>query len=991
MKKDYLFKFLFVKLLIFSIYISFPVRILAQNDSPDSVFILDVNHEWVDSIIKTLSLDEQIAQLIFVDAYSNRSISHESHIIDLIRKYKIGGLVFFQGDPETQASLTNFYQSQSQVPLMIAIDADWGLGMRLEKTIKFPFPMALGAISDNKLIYETGKEIGRELKRLGVHLSLAPVLDINNNPENPVINYRSFGMDKFRVAEKGIMFMKGIQSNHVIACAKHFPGHGDTNIDSHFALPVLLHDQARLDSLELYPFKKVIEEGIGAIMVAHLSIPAIEPAKNIAASLSVPVVSGLLKNNMGFQGLVITDALNMKGVSDYFPPGVVDAKALVAGNDILAFSEDVPMAIEEIKKAIIQGQISREEIEYRCRKVLASKLWTGAYKQKDIKIESLIRDLNTQDARVLKRKLVKESITLLRNKNEIVPVQKLQEHKIASLAIGSRKSIYFQNVLGRYTKIDHFSWNPENENISLILKKLKEYDLVIAGITSLDQRPYKNFGVSPKLETGIQELIASVETIISVFGNPFALNKLPGIENAEGLIMAYQDNALVHEMAAQLIFGAFGANGTLAVSVNSYFKLGEGLQTNAISRLGFALPEEAGLDSKKLHEKIDSIALAGIKAGAYPGCQVLIAKNGSVVFHETYGYHTYENRNKVCKNDIYDFASVTKITGPLPALMRLVDEGKINLDENLSFYWPGLRHSNKADLKIREILAHQSGMKAWIPYWRNTVKKNGKFKTRSFKTDSSAKYNEPVITDMYLHKNYRKKIYSAIKKSPVSEEKKLLYSGLGSYLYPSIIENLTGQDYETFLKSEIYQPLGAYSLTYNAHLHFPLEQIVPTENDTFFRMKQIHGYVHDEGAAMMGGVSGNAGLFGNAMDLAKLMQMYLNMGYYGGKQYISQNTLKEFSSYQYPDNENRRGLGFDKPLIGNQELPESEAYPARSASPSSFGHSGYTGTFTWVDPEENILYIFFSNRVYPTRENSKLYDLNIRTSIQQVIYSSKIQ
>ncbi len=991
MKKDYLFKFLFVKLLIFSIYISFPVRILAQNDSPDSVFILDVNHEWVDSIIKTLSLDEQIAQLIFVDAYSNRSISHESHVIDLIRKYKIGGLVFFQGDPETQASLTNFYQSQSQVPLMIAIDADWGLGMRLKKTIKFPFPMALGAISDNKLIYETGKEIGRELKRLGVHLSLAPVLDINNNPENPVINYRSFGMDKFRVAEKGIMFMKGIQSNHVIACAKHFPGHGDTNIDSHFALPVLLHDQARLDSLELYPFKKVIENGIGAIMVAHLSIPAIEPAKNIAASLSVPVVSGLLKDNMGFQGLVITDALNMKGVSDYFPPGVVDAKALVAGNDILAFSEDVPMAIEEIKKAIIQGQISREEIEYRCRKVLAAKLWTGAYKQKDIKIESLIRDLNTQDALVLKRKLVKESITLLRNKNEIVPVQKLQEHKIASLAIGSRKSIYFQNVLGRYTKIDHFSWNPENENISLILKKLKEYDLVIAGITSLDQRPYKNFGVSTKLETGIQELIASVETIISVFGNPFALNKLPGIENAEGLIMAYQDNALVHEMAAQLIFGAFGANGTLAVSVNSYFKLGEGLQTNAISRLGFALPEEAGLDSKKLHEKIDSIALAGIKAGAYPGCQVLIAKNGSVVFHETYGYHTYENRNKVCKNDIYDFASVTKITGPLPALMRLVDEGKINLDENLSFYWPGLRHSNKADLKIREILAHQSGMKAWIPYWRNTVKKNGKFKTGSFKTDSSAKYNEPVITDMYLHKNYRKKIYRAIKKSPVSEEKKLLYSGLGSYLYPSIIENLTGQDYETFLKSEIYRPLGAYSLTYNAHLHFPLEQIVPTENDTFFRMKQIHGYVHDEGAAMMGGVSGNAGLFGNALDLAKLMQMYLNMGYYGGKQYISQNTLKEFSSYQYPDNENRRGLGFDKPLIGNQELPESEAYPARSASPSSFGHSGYTGTFTWVDPEENILYIFFSNRVYPTRENSKLYDLNIRTSIQQAIYSSKIQ
>ena len=924
-KQNSVIKSLYICLLSLSIFVFSSVQIHAQYDSGDSVFILDVKHEWVDSMFQNLSLEEQIAQLIFVDAYSNCDISHETQIIDLIRKYKIGGLVFSQGDPEIQASLTNFYQSQSQVPLMIAIDADWGPGMRLKKTIKFPFPLALGAISRNELIYETGEEIGRELKSLGVHLCLAPVLDINNKPDNPVINYRSFGMDMSRVAEKVIMFMQGIQSKQVIACARHFPGLGDTNIDSLFALAVLQHDMARMDSLELYP------------------------------------------------------------------PGVVDAKALIAGNDILLNSKNVPGAIEEIKKAIDQGKISKEEIEYRCRKVLAAKVWTGANNQKEIKTEGLLENLNTSDAQVLKRKLVRESITLLRNKNEIIPILELEEHKIASLAIGSQKNINFQSVLDQYTKIDHFSWNPENENLSVILEILKGYDLVIAGITSLDQRPNKNFGVSTRLKEGISEIIASGNSIISVFGNPFALSKLPGIENAEGLIMTYQDNALVHEMSAQLIFGALGAKGILPVSVNSYFKVGDGLQTAGISRLGFALPEEVGLDSKILHKKIDSIALAGIESGAYPGCQVLIAKNGSVVFHETYGYHTYENRNEVCRNDIYDFASVTKITGPLPALMKLVDEGKINLDEKFSLYWPDLSHSNKADLKFREILAHQSGMKAWIPYWRNTIKKNGKFKAHTFKTDSSAKYNELVITDLYLHKNYRGKIYKAIKKSPVSDEKKYLYSGLSFYLYPQIIENLTQQDYETYLKKEIYQPLGAYSLSYNSHLYFPLEQIVPTENDTFFRMKQIHGYVHDEGAAMMGGVSGNAGLFGKAIDLAKLMQMYLNMGYYGGKQYISHNTLKEFSSYQYPENDNRRGLGFDKPIIGNQELPENEAYPAKSASPSSFGHSGYTGTFTWVDPEENVLYIFFSNRVYPTRENSKLYDMNIRTSIQEAIYSSMFQ
>ncbi len=934
-KQNSVFKFLLIKLLVFAIYISFAVHIQAQNDSVDSVFILDTNHEWVDSIIKSLSLEEQIAQLIFVDAYSNRDISHETHIIDLVRKYKIGGLVFSQGDPEKQASLTNFYQSQSQVPLMIAFDANWGLGRNLKKTISFPYPIAMGAITRNELIYETGKEIGRELKSLGVHLSLAPVLDINNNPDKPIINYRSFGMDKFKMAE----FIQGMQSNNVIACARHFPGHGDTNIDFHDTLAVLPNDPAQLDNLELYPFKKAIE----------------------------------------------------KGVSDYFPPGVVDTMALIAGNDILLNSENVPGAIEEIKKAISQGKISMEEIEYRCRKVLAAKVWTGAYKQKDIQIEGLLEDLNSKNAQVLNRKLVRESITLLRNNNGIIPIRKLEDHKIASLAIGSGINIHFQDILDQYTKIDHFSWNPENEDLSVILEKIMGYNLIIAGITNLDQRPYKNFGVSTKLEKGIQEIIASGKTIISVFGNPFALNKLPGIENAEGLIIAYQDNALVHEMAAQLIFGAFGAKGNLPVSVNSYFKVGDGLQTTGISRLGFALPEEVGLDSQILHEKIDSIALAGIESGAYPGCQVLIAKDGSVVFHETYGYHTYENRNKVCENDIYDFASVTKITGPLPALMKLVDEGKINLDEKFSLYWPDLRHSNKADLKLREVLAHQSGMKAWIPYWKNTIRRNGKYKAHTFKTDSSAKYNEPVITDLYLHENYRKKIYKAIKKSPVSDEKKYLYSGLSFYLYPRIIENLTQQDYETYLKTEIYRPLGAYSLTFNAYLHFPLVQIVPTENDTFFRMKQIQGYVHDEGAAMMGGISGNAGLFGKAIDLAKLMQMYLNMGYYGGDQYISQKTLKEFSSYQYPENENRRGLGFDKPSIKNPELQENEIYPAKSASPASFGHSGYTGTFTWVDPEDNILYIFLSNRVYPTRENSKLYDMNIRTSIQEAIYSSIIQ
>ena len=463
---------------------------------------------------------------------------------------------------------------------------------------------------------------------------------------------------------------------------------------------------------------------------------------------------------------------------------------------------------------------------------------------------------------------------------------------------------------------------------------------------------------------------------------------LPGIEKSEGLIVTYQDDSLTQEMAAQLIFGGLGANGVLPVSASKDFRVGNGLVIPSIGRLRYELPEEEGMNSRYLNQKIDSIAWAGIEARAFPGCEVLAARNGAVVFQKTYGYHTYYNREKVEKTDLFDFASVTKTTGPLPALMHLYDQGDFKLDDHFQTLWPNFRHSNKSDLTIREILAHQSGMIAWIPYWRNTLKKNGKFRFHTFKTDSSAKYDVPVIEDLYLYRNYRKKMYKAIKKSPVSAEKKYLYSGLSFYLYPQIIENLTHEDYQTYIKENFYRPLGACTLTYNAHDFFPLTRIIPTEVDTFFRKKAIHGWVHDEGAAMMGGVSGNAGLFGTANDLAKLVQMYLNMGSFGGRQYISDSTMKEFTRYQYPENDNRRGLGFDKPLLNNKDMIDAEAYPAKSAGTESFGHSGYTGTFYWVDPETRLLYIFFSNRVYPTRENRKIYDLNIRTSIQQSLYDS---
>ncbi|UCG27500.1 MAG: serine hydrolase [Bacteroidales bacterium] len=946
--------------------------------------------EWVDSVFSILSPEERIAQLIFVAAYSDHMVSHEVAITDLIRDYKIGGLIFFQGDPLKQAELTNFYQSQSKVPLLIAMDGEWGLGMRLSDIADFPYQMSLGAIQDDSLIYEMGSAIAAQCKRLGVHVNLAPVVDINNNPENPVINFRSFGEDKFNVAGKAEMYMKGLQDNGILAVAKHFPGHGDTNEDSHFILPVLDHSVERIDSLELYPYKRLIEMGLGGIMTAHLNIPALDSTRNLASTLSKPVITGLLRQELGFEGLIFTDALNMKAITDYFPPGVADAKALLAGNDILEYTEDVAQAIKEIESLIESGQITMQEIDNRCRKILTLKYWAGLDNYSDIETDGLIHDLNPVSSELLNHKLVKTSITVLRNKQDLVPLKNLEKTNIATLAVGAKALTPFQLMLDNYTKMTHFCWHENSDSLYTeeLISNLKRFDLIISGVVNLNQRSDKQYGITERIKELMKRVGNLDRTITVVFGNAYSLNSLSGIEESDGLIVTYQDNRLFQELAAQLIFGGFGATGKLPVKVNRHFLAGDGLNTEDGIRLQYAIPEAVGMNSTYMNRAIDSVAEFGIRKKAFPGCQVLVARKGVVVFHKTYGYHTYNNLIPVQKNDLYDFASVTKITGPLPAMMKLYDEGKYTLDDPFSSMWPDFKKGDKSNIIIRDILAHQAGLIAWIPYWQKTVRQNGSYRWHTIKRDSSSRYNVRISEDLYLHKNYKQKIYRAIRKSSMRDTSDYLYSGLCFYLFPEIIQNLTGVGYETYLKKNFYQPLGAYTIIFNPYLEYPVHRIIPTENDDFFRMRQIHGWVHDEGAAMMGGVSGNAGLFATINDLAKLMQMYLQMGTYGGEEYISRQTMKEFTSCQFPDNKNRRGLGFDKPLIDNTSLPPDEAYPAVSASSESFGHSGYTGTFTWVDPSEELLYIFFSNRVYPTRYNEKIYDLNIRTSIQQALYDA---
>lgn len=971
--------------LIFSLIAIVLVSFIPKEDSgkPGDPPFYTGNTRWADSVFKTLSPDERIAQLFMVAAYSNKDKAHYKEIKTLVNDYKIGGLIFFQGGPVRQAILSNCYQSCSKVPLLISMDAEWGLAMRLDSTTKFPRQMTLGAIRDDSLIYQMGVEIARQTKRLGMQVNFAPDIDINNNPLNPVIGNRSFGEDKYNVTNKAMMYMNGMQSNHVLACGKHFPGHGDTDSDSHKTLPTIKSSRARLDTLELYPFKQLIMNGLGSMMVAHLSIPALDTTKNQASTLTKKIVTGLLKDTLGFKGLIFTDALNMKGVSKFYKPGEVEVKALIAGNDVLLFPEDVPTGIKEIKAAIERGEITQEEIDQRCMKILLVKQWAGLDHYQKIKLKNLYNDLNSKQAELINRKLTEASLTVLQNKNNIIPLQGLDTLKIASLSLGYKGTGVFQSTLENYASVTHFGVDKDAKQVSFdsALAQLKNFSLVIVHLNNTNNKPDKDFGLTPQVKSMLTALLKQNKVIINVSANPYILSKIDSIQYADGVIMSYEDNDFSQSYAAQLIFGGIGANGKLPVTASNYFKIGTGIQTKAV-RFKYTIPEEVGANISLLN-KIDSIALKGIKDKVYPGCQILVAKDGKVIYQKSFGYHTYENKLPVKNTDLYDLASVTKIAASTISMMKLKDEGKVNMDERLCFYLPELEGTNKQNIVLREMMAHQAGLKDWIPFWTKTVQKSGEYKEGIYNKTPNDFYTKRVAENLYINKNYEDSIYRQIAESPLKEAGTYVYSDLGYYYLKRIIEKETGLPEDEFVRKTFYAPLGLTTMGYRPRDHFSLDRTVPTEFDAKFRKQLVHGDVHDQGAAMLGGVGGHAGVFSNANDLGVVMQLFLNYGEYGGRRYIDSSTVKMFTSCQYCF-ANRRGIGFDKPeMTAGKESPV-----CLEVSPESFGHTGFTGTIAWADPVHGIVYIFLSNRVYPDADENKLAKSGIRGKIHELIYQA---
>lgn len=959
-----------------------PTFVLSQNGAPP--FAKQANSAWVDSVYNSLTQEQRLAQLFMVAAYSNKDEAHIKDLEQLITEYNIGGLIFFQGGPVRHARMLNRLQEKAKTPMLIGMDAEWGPSMRLDSCPKFPRQMTLGAISDNDVVYDMGVEIARQCKRIGVHVNFAPVIDVNSNAANPVIGTRSFGEKKANVAQKGLAYMKGMQDNGVLACGKHFPGHGDTDSDSHLTLPIIKHSKERMDTLELYPFRELIAEGLGSIMVAHLYIPAYDDRKNTASTLSRYVVDTLLKQNMGFEGLIFTDALNMKGVSKYYKPGIVDVKAMVAGNDVMLFSEDVPTAIGEIKKAVEAGELTWEEINKRCKKVLAAKAWAGLDKYQPVKVENIVEDLNAPSAEAVLRRIANGSVTLLVNKGDVLPLKRLDTLSIASVVIGEEEGNPLANMLDNYAEVKHFALgdNASAAEYTKVLGYMDAFNAVVISIHNTSTRSSKNYGITQQMLDLVNTLNdGKRKVILNVFmSNPYGLARLPGAENVSAFIHSYENTEYSQEAAAQLIFGGIAATGKMSVTANRLYRAGDGLNTDKI-RLSYGTPEELDIKSKDLLP-IDSIVKDAISNKAMPGCQIIIAKDGMVFYNKNFGHHTYDEKQVVRSSDIYDLASVTKIAATLFGIMKLVDDKKISVDDKLSKHLPELLKTNKKDMTFREALAHQAGFKSWIPFYLETIKE-GKLDTSIYRTQKDDIYCLRVAEDLYIKKSYADTIYKRIDDSNVRSKKDYLYSDLGYYYMKKIIERLYNEPLNEYVENTFYKQLGMTTMGFKPRERFSLDRLIPTELDVAFRKQQIIGDVHDQGAAMLGGVCGHAGLFSNANDLAKLMQMYCNYGEYGGERYISEETMKEFTKCQFCASGNRRGIGFDKPDMKSDKGPTCSC-----VSYMSFGHSGFTGTYAWADPDKNVVYIFLSNRVYPDAENKKLIRMDVRTKIQEVIYDA---
>lgn len=964
-----------LRFLFISVFLVLNAR--AQSDPLASPDVAE-QEDWVSRQYNSMSVEQRIGQLFMVMANSSGK-GIEEKVTKWIEDYNIGGIVFSTGGPVRQAKLTNAFQSRSKTPLLIALDAEWGIAMRLDSTYAYPWNMTLGAIQDSIVLEQIGYQIGRHATRLGVHINFAPVVDININPQNPIIGNRSFGENPEEVFAKSKQLMNGMHRAGLLTSAKHFPGHGDTATDSHHALPEISFSRARLDSVELLPFRKLIRAGLPSVMVAHLNVPALTGSNRIPTSLSDSLLRKLLREEMNFEGLVFTDALNMKGFTTPIRQMNASLAAFLAGNDILLMPENLEADIAVLSEAYKTGKITEDRLSYSVKKILKAKYKAGLHDYKPIELENLFRDLNTATDDLLYERAMEEAITVLKNRKELIGIKNLENYNIGYLKLGDADHESFLSRLKMFAEVT------EIKNVSEFLVNPKKFNLIIAGVHESNANPWKvhKFSEEDLARLKVLNALPDAKSILTVFAKPYMLADISDYSAFDAVVLAYQNSKIAQETAAELLFGVFPSRGKLPVTANRGFPRGKGLTTLPLKRLGYSIPTRVGMDSQQLG-LIDTLVNRGIDSLYFPGAQVLVARYGQVVYHKAFGYATYENKHKVVLNDVYDLASITKILATLPVIMSMEENRAINLNDTFSNLLPEFANSALKDVTVLRALSHYGRLPSGIPFYLNTLNDERIPAMEYYRNGPSESYQIKVADRLYLLKSYSDSIYARISRQNLIANR-YRYSDLGFFVFKKIIETQKNKPLDQVVDPFLYRPIGANRTGFNPLMRFNKDEIMPSEIDDYFRHQEIRGYVHDMGAAMQGGVGGHAGLFSNSNDVAKIMQMYLQGGYYGGVRYMEDRTVEKFNKCYFCNEGVRRGVGFDKPDLNNGS-PTCNCVSRRS-----FGHSGFTGTFTWADPESGILYVFLSNRTYPTSTNFQLVRSELRTRIQRVIYDAIVK
>jgi len=912
----------------------------------------DIN---IDTLLNNMTLHDKIAQLFVVPAYGSFTNENEPRYLRLKRlvaEQNVGGIIFMQGDVYGQGMMTNELQSLAKIPLWITQDMEFGAAMRVRGTTRFTPAMGIAATNNPENAYQKGVITAREAKALGVHQVFAPVLDVNNNPDNPVINVRSYGGAPEIVSEFGNYFIRGIESEGVLATAKHFPGHGDTDTDSHLALPTIDHDYESIQNLELVPFRVNIESGLQSIMSAHIAYPNISENNGRPSTLDESVLNRILIDTLGFDGLVVTDGLEMKGITDHYSPGEAVVLALKAGADLMLISPDEFTAIEGVKDAVEIGRISEERIDQSVRKLLELKKNRGVFENHSVDLASLKKQINTLNYQAIANSIARQSLTVLSNDNDILPITDAKFPSVlvvtladdsdgdtgSNLAREMRK--YHQRVV--YHNIDQRT--TEEEKSEMIIAA-QEADLIVIG-SFIMVRSHQPIQLPDEIRDNVMEVLTvDKPSVLVAFGNPYVVRDIPDVD---AHVLAWSSDSNQVRQSVPGLFAAEKVDGMLTSEIPGLYQIGSGMSFEHTA-LRHDMPEAVGLRTDSLIN-VDMIMHQAINDSVFPGGVVGVMKDGALVWNEGYGYHDYHQTTAVADNDVYDLASLTKVMGTTTAVMKLVDEGKLALDETVAQFIPEFDSDEKREITIEQMLLHTSGLPAFKIYV-------DKLKTRG-------------------------EILEAIRNEPLENEpgEEYVYSDLGFILLAEIVEEISGQRIDIYLRNNFYIPMGMYSTHYNPKNvgGWMTRRIPPTEIDNVYNRGIVQANVHDERAYFMNGVAGHAGLFSNVHDIAIFTQMLLNGGTYAGKEYLSADIINQFTQQQSPINQ--RAYGFDM---------KSEGFSTAGSltSTNSFGHTGFTGTSLWVDPDENISIILLTNRTYPNRDLGRGIS-QVRANIADAIMKS---